>query len=503
MKRIKNNLIYDIKKEASNIKLFPEGISKKLEEKMNLFNLKGPGLFMFCAIIKMYVDSEGRSYNVEKIKEFYKINDRAWVNLFFNKKDKMGILKHITKLFNYIVEKNISTFTFNQEIEKIDSMLDKEHFIKKITANIDKDEVKFFYFILFKQFNNFESFDFQSLKKYFDDKEFVYNILIKIKNNSLLLQKNQLIEVEYEKNYKYPVIKLNIIKIDRACSYKIKNLEQLGNTGVLNLRKPDKNKHKMIFPKVIEEDINRIKNALSPEKYKKIIKKMKNDGLNEAMTFLFYGESGTGKSMSVYEIAAYTGRDIYEVDMGTINGGGLVGDMERETKKIFTEYKNIYNKSSLAPILLINEADSIFTKRVNTKGFSYSGKNIQINIILDELDKFKGILFATTNLEQNFDKAMDRRFMQKIKIAIPDESIRTMIWKQKLPSLDINECKSLSKYGISGGVIENIARKCIIISNLELKTPKISEVIEMTRKEVGFRGGDNRNVGFIGKVRDN
>ncbi len=228
---------------------------------------------------------------------------------------------------------------------------------------------------------------------------------------------------------------------------------------------------------------------------------MKNDGLNEAMTFLFYGESGTGKSMSVYEIAAYTGRDIYEVDMGTINGGGLVGDMERETKKIFTEYKNIYNKSSLAPILLINEADSIFTKRVNTKGFSYSGKNIQINIILDELDKFKGILFATTNLEQNFDKAMDRRFLQKIKIAIPDENIRTMIWKQKLPSLDINECKSLSKYGISGGVIENIARKCIIISNLELKTPKISEVIEMTRKEVGFRGENNRNVGFIGEVR--
>ncbi len=79
MKKIKNNLIYDIKKEASNIKLFSEGISKKLEEKMNLFNLKGPELLMFCAIIKMYVDSEGRSYNVEKIKEFYKINDRAWV----------------------------------------------------------------------------------------------------------------------------------------------------------------------------------------------------------------------------------------------------------------------------------------------------------------------------------------------------------------------------------------------------------------------------------------
>ena len=58
-------------------------------------------------------------------------------------------------------------------------------------------------------------------------------------------------------------------------------------------------------------------------------------------------------------------------------------------------------------------------------------------------------------------------------------------------------CKTLSRFGVSGGVIENIAKKCIIQSNFELRDPDMTEVMEMTKKEMAFRGENKIISGFI------
>ncbi|HET8809042.1 MAG TPA: AAA family ATPase, partial [Flavobacteriaceae bacterium] len=78
----------------------------------------------------------------------------------------------------------------------------------------------------------------------------------------------------------------------------------------------------------------------------------------------------------------------------------------------------------------------------------------------EELENFEGILAATTNLENNFDLAFERRFLFKIKFQRPKLSAKAKIWKLKFPSLPMWKCEQLAlQFDFSGGEIDNIVRK--------------------------------------------
>ena len=84
------------------------------------------------------------------------------------------------------------------------------------------------------------------------------------------------------------------------------------------------------------------------------------------------------------------------------------------------------------------------------------------------MENLKGIMIATTNLEENMDKAFERRFLYKVKFDKPDNEQRAHIWHSMMPTLDKELVGQLaSEYDFSGGQIENIARKyrvdCILI----------------------------------------
>ena len=75
------------------------------------------------------------------------------------------------------------------------------------------------------------------------------------------------------------------------------------------------------------------------------------------------------------------------------------------------------------------------------------------------MENLDGIMIATTNLEQNMDKAFERRFLYKIKFNKPSLEARSSIWKSMIPALSEDESKALAmRYDFSGGQIENIAR---------------------------------------------
>lgn len=114
------------------------------------------------------------------------------------------------------------------------------------------------------------------------------------------------------------------------------------------------------------------------------------------------------------------------------------------------------------PILLFNEADGIIGKRKSAGSSNIADtENAIQNIILEEMENFEGIMFATTNLVDNMDAAFERRFLYKIKFEKPSAEISAKIWKLKLPFLNDAECLKLAKdFSFSGGEMENIARKC-------------------------------------------
>jgi SpoVK/Ycf46/Vps4 family AAA+-type ATPase len=186
---------------------------------------------------------------------------------------------------------------------------------------------------------------------------------------------------------------------------------------------------------------------------------MKEKGFRYGFACLFYGSPGTGKTETVYQLARQTGRNIMVVDVPQLKSM-WVGQSEKNVKGLFDRYREQVKKAKLTPIFLFNEADAIICKRKSgAENAVDKMENSLQNIILQEMEQLDGIMIATTNLQENMDKAFERRFLYKIKFDKPTEEARASIWHSMIPDLSELDVHTLaSKYDFSGGQIENIAR---------------------------------------------
>jgi SpoVK/Ycf46/Vps4 family AAA+-type ATPase len=166
-------------------------------------------------------------------------------------------------------------------------------------------------------------------------------------------------------------------------------------------------------------------------------------------------------------------------------------------KKIFRDYIELHKSLDLAPILLFNEADAILSSRkTNSQSSVSQTENAIQNILLEELENFKGIFIATTNLAENLDKAFDRRFLFKIKFNNPGIASRAAIWKIKMPMLTDSETKVLAEtHSLSGGQIDNIIRKAEIQSLLNDEIPNIEQLLKFCSQEIILQSG-TKSIGF-------
>ena len=215
----------------------------------------------------------------------------------------------------------------------------------------------------------------------------------------------------------------------------------------------------LFFPKDIQRQVDELTAFLQPENYQKIQERMKEKGFRNGFACLFYGGPGTGKTETVYQLARQTGRSIMVVDVPRIKSK-WVGESEKNIKALFDRYREQVKRAKVTPVLLFNEADAIIGIRKNGASSAVDKmENSLQNIILQEMETLDGIMIATTNLQQNLDKAFERRFLYKIKFDKPTEEARAHIWHTMIPELSELDVHTLaSKYDFSGGQIENIAR---------------------------------------------
>ena len=251
----------------------------------------------------------------------------------------------------------------------------------------------------------------------------------------------------------------------------------------------------------VAKQVSDVQHFLEPEKYKDIVKRMGERFNRAGLTCLFYGSPGTGKTETVYQLARQTGRDIMVVECSQIKDK-WVGESEKNTKAIFERYRKLSEKANATPILLFNEADAIFGVRMTGAERSVDKMaNTMQNIILQEMETLNGILIATTNLTENLDAAFERRFLYKVQFERPDESVRARIWHQMLPELSENECKALGRdYDLSGGQIENVARKFAIdgILHGEESGDRLNLLHELCGSEcINDNNTNARRVGFV------
>ena len=212
-----------------------------------------------------------------------------------------------------------------------------------------------------------------------------------------------------------------------------------------------------------QQQIAELEGLLDEKRYQQIHSRMKEAGFRRGFTCLFYGAPGVGKTETVLQLARKTGRNIIQVNVEQIKSM-WVGESEKNIKALFDNYRNQVESQSLAPILLFNEADAVIGMRhKGAERATDKMENALQNIILQEMEKIDGILIATTNLVQNFDKAFERRFLYKVKFNAPSIQTRCNIWQAIMPEISEETASWLaSHYNLSGGQIENVARRYAI-----------------------------------------
>lgn len=255
---------------------------------------------------------------------------------------------------------------------------------------------------------------------------------------------------------------------------------------------------KLFYDGKVAEQMERLETLLMPENFKGVQQRLSEMGMRKGFAVLFTGGAGCGKTAGAYELARRTGRDIFAVDMSELKSK-WVGDSEKIVKGVFNDYRQMCRTRETAPILLFNEADAIFTKRIEDPSHSADQMlNAIQNICLDAIENLDGILIATTNLASNFcDEAFERRFLFKVEFEKPGIETRAKIWQSMLDDLSDEDAKTLaSRYDFSGGNIENIARKAAVEYVLGGKKADIYDLIKFCEEENLSNNKAARRIGF-------
>ncbi|RUM74245.1 MAG: AAA family ATPase [Sulfurovum sp.] len=239
---------------------------------------------------------------------------------------------------------------------------------------------------------------------------------------------------------------------------------------------------------------------------KEVFKKLRAWGIKDKRKtidarIIFYGAAGTGKTMTAMSLAKTLKKPILSFDCSKILSM-YVGESEKNVRKIFDDFKELSVKAKVDPILLLNEADQFLGSRSEGTGSSADKMHNQMqNIFLEQIERFEGILIATTNLLGNIDKAFSRRFNYKIEFKKPGKKQRLRLWQFMLPEkADYEEdfdIKALAKYELTGGqinlIIKNTAYKVAVRDESVFTQQDFLEEIE---KELGSSFDGTKSMGF-------
>lgn len=167
-------------------------------------------------------------------------------------------------------------------------------------------------------------------------------------------------------------------------------------TGTLNYRFLNRRTYinKALFlPEPIEDDFFGVLNALRSTR--RIISK-----------FLFYGEPGTGKTETAFQIGRLLEKTVYTVNFEELVDSRL-GETAKNVTELFNELHRLPQDSSL---VIFDEIDSLILDRVNSNDLREMGR--VTSTFLREFDDLSTIvpIIATTNLFKHLDNAIVRRF---------------------------------------------------------------------------------------------
>ncbi|HEB9349285.1 TPA: ATP-binding protein [Campylobacter coli] len=338
------------------------------------------------------------------------------------------------------------------------------------------------------------------------------NDLEKHKNKSLLQENAPLLNlIEYDEYlnafgdisksfFITDEILQRIINFEPKQNKKIKIENVLKEQDIFELIEPSIDINDIIMPQNTKELLENI----LKQQDKKVLERLNSWGIksnkNIEAKIIFYGPAGTGKTMSALAMAKSMKKTVLSFDCSKILSK-WVGESEQNVRKIFDTYKNIVQTCKQSPILLLNEADQFLSTRVESSSGSDKMHNQMQNIFLEQIERFNGVIIATTNFLESLDSAFSRRFDYKIEFKKPDFKDRLKMWEKFLPrkasfekAFDVN---ILANYELSGAqilmVVKNTALKVAVTEDGVFK---MQDFIESIQKELNSSFDKSKIVGF-------
>lgn len=183
---------------------------------------------------------------------------------------------------------------------------------------------------------------------------------------------------------------------------------------------------------------------------------------------LFHGPPGTGKTLTASLLGKSTQRPVFRIDLSFLISK-YIGETEKNLAGIFqrAEHKNW--------ILFFDEADALFSKRVESESSNDRFANQEVAYLLQRIENYNGMVILASNLKENLDTAFLRRFQSMIHFPKPGKIERGLIWEKTVPkdfpfAKEIDKEALVNQYDLTASQISNIIQACFIDSLAEGQT---------------------------------
>ena len=194
---------------------------------------------------------------------------------------------------------------------------------------------------------------------------------------------------------------------------------------------------------------------------------------------LFWGTSGTGKTLAAEVLANELNLDLYRIDLSSVVSK-YIGETEKNLRRIFDAAE------TGGAILLFDEADALFGKRSEVKDSRDRYANQEVSYLLQRMEAYQGLAILTTNLKDSLDNAFNRRIRFVVKFSFPDTAERVLIWQRVFPKNTPTEgldFRNLARLNVAGGNICTIALNAAFLA-AEAKEPvMMKHILQATKSE--------------------
>lgn len=182
--------------------------------------------------------------------------------------------------------------------------------------------------------------------------------------------------------------------------------------------------------------------------------------VNKGIRVLFYGPSGTGKTLTASLLGKEFNLPVYRVDLSQMVSK-WIGETEKNLARVF----DMAEKQGW--ILFFDEAESLFSSRGEVNNANDRRANQEVSYLLQRVENFDGTIIMATNLRDNMDEAFVRRFQLMIHFPVPDVETRERLWERLLtdtfPLADnISFSKLAEEFEVTGGTMKNAFRTLML-----------------------------------------